>query len=168
MITIAEATQKDHPIIIEIAYQTWPIAYGEILSKQQLDYMLHTFYSEDALKESVTKKGHRFLIAKESDISLGFASYEINCNQTNKTKIHKIYILPNSQSRGVGKLLLNEVENIAVKNENSTLFLNVNRFNKAIQFYQKMGFEIVGEENIVLDHGYLMEDYIMEKRFDSI
>jgi ribosomal protein S18 acetylase RimI-like enzyme len=38
----------------------------------------------------------------------------------------------------------------------------VNRFNKAVSFYQKMGFEIVGEEDVELDHGYLMEDYKME------
>jgi ribosomal protein S18 acetylase RimI-like enzyme len=36
-----------------------------------------------------------------------------------------------------------------------TLSLNVNRFNKAISFYEKLGFEIVGKEDIELDHGYL-------------
>jgi hypothetical protein len=40
--------------------------------------------------------------------------------------------------------------------------LNVNRFNKAVSF-EKLGFEIVGKEDIELDHGYLMEDYKLEK-----
>jgi hypothetical protein len=33
-----------------------------------------------------------------------------------------------------------------------------------VTFYQKLGFEIVGKEDIELDHGYLMEDYKLEKK----
>jgi ribosomal protein S18 acetylase RimI-like enzyme len=42
--------------------------------------------------------------------------------------------------------------------------LNVNRFNSAFDFYEKLGFEKVGEEDVELDFGYLMEDYILEKK----
>ncbi|TAF61429.1 MAG: GNAT family N-acetyltransferase, partial [Flavobacterium sp.] len=44
------------------------------------------------------------------------------------------------------------------------LCLNVNRFNKAIAFYERMGFSIISEVNIELEYGYLMEDYVMEKK----
>jgi predicted lactoylglutathione lyase len=40
--------------------------------------------------------------------------------------------------------------------------LNVNRFNKAIQFYRKIGFEITDTVDIAIGNGYFMEDYIME------
>ena len=43
------------------------------------------------------------------------------------------------------------------------LTLNVNRFNKAIDFYLKNGFKIIKEENIEIGNGFLMEDYVMEK-----
>jgi predicted N-acetyltransferase YhbS len=42
--------------------------------------------------------------------------------------------------------------------------LNVNRFNSAYNFYEKLGFKNVGEEDIELDFGYLMEDYKLEKK----
>ena len=42
------------------------------------------------------------------------------------------------------------------------LFLNVNRFNKAIQFYTKMGFIITDTVDVAIGNGYFMEDYIME------
>lgn len=163
MIEIVTATANDYRTIRDIAYQTWPIAYGEILSKAQLDYMLEAFYNEDVLKDSVANKGHHFILAKEDEETLGFASYEHHYNQKAQTKIHKIYILPETQGKGIGKRLIDFVENVAGENHSTSLSLNVNRFNKALSFYQKMGFEITTEVNIELDHGYLMEDYVMEK-----
>lgn len=164
MITIVTATTNDYQTIQNIAHQTWPIAYGEILSRAQLDYMLEAFYNEDALKDSVLNKGHRFVLAKEGEETLGFASYEHNYNQKQQTKIHKIYILPQTQGKGIGKILIDFIENIAKENNAIELSLNVNRFNKALSFYQKLGFEVVEEVNIELDYGYLMEDYVMEKK----
>jgi ribosomal protein S18 acetylase RimI-like enzyme len=163
MITITPATANDYKTIQNIAHQTWPIAYGEILSKVQLDYMLDAFYNEDALKDSVENNGHYFILAKEGEETLGFASYEHHYNQKQQTKIHKIYILPETQGKGIGKKLIDFVESVAKENDSNALSLNVNRFNKALHFYQKLGFEIVEEVNIELDHGYLMEDYVMEK-----
>jgi ribosomal protein S18 acetylase RimI-like enzyme len=164
MITINEASIVDYKTIQNIAHQTWPIAYGEILSKAQLDYMLDAFYNEEELKDSVANKGHYFILAKEGEETLGFASYEDHYNQKQQTKIHKIYILPETQGKGIGKKLIDYVENVAKENDSTALLLNVNRFNKALHFYQKLGFEIVEEVNIELDHGYLMEDFVMEKK----
>jgi len=163
MITIVPATANDYKIIQEIAFQTWPIAYGEILSKAQLDYMLKAFYNEEALMDSVANKGHYFVLAKEGEETLGFASYEYNYNQKPQTKIHKIYILPETQGKGIGKKLIDFIEKDAKENDSAILSLNVNRFNKALHFYQKIGFQITAEIDIELEHGYLMEDYVMEK-----
>jgi GNAT superfamily N-acetyltransferase len=164
MITIVPATANDYQVIQDIANQTWPIAYGDILSKAQLEYMLCAFYNEDVLNDSVINKGHFFVLAKEGEEALGFASYEYNYNKNQQTRIHKIYILPQTQGKGIGKTLIDFIENVAKLNDSASLSLNVNRFNKALYFYQKLGFEIVDEVNIELDHGYLMEDYVMEKK----
>jgi ribosomal protein S18 acetylase RimI-like enzyme len=164
MISIIPATAKEYQTIRDIAHQTWPIAYGEILLKAQLDYMLGAFYNDEALNDSVVNKGHRFILAKEGEETLGFASYEHHYNQKQLTKIHKIYVLPQTQGKGIGKKLIDYIENVAKENQSAALLLNVNRFNKALHFYQKLGFEIVGEVDIELDHGYLMEDYVMERK----
>jgi GNAT superfamily N-acetyltransferase len=163
MVDIIEAISSDFKTIQDIAYQTWPIAYGEILSKEQLKYMLDAFYNEATLKESVVNKGHHFILAQEGEVVWGFATFE-HFSIKKETKIHKIYILPSAQGKGVGKALINYVVNESKKQDSVTLFLNVNRFNKAIIFYEKMGFSIRSEVNIELEHGYLMEDYVMEKK----
>ena len=163
MITVLPATATDFGTIRSIAHETWPIAYGEILSKAQLDYMLGAFYNDTALKESVSQKRHHFVLANEGNQTLGFASFEWNYDQQKQTKIHKIYILPSAQGKGVGKALIDYIATEARKQGSLTLCLNVNRFNKAITFYEKMGFSIISEVNIELEYGYLMEDYVMER-----
>ncbi|HSD06839.1 GNAT family N-acetyltransferase [Flavobacterium sp.] len=164
MITISEATFADIKIIQDIAYQTWPIAYGEILSKQQLDYMLDAFYNEQTIKDSIINNGNHFILAKENENVLGFASFEHSYNQKQQTKIHKIYVLPETQGKGIGKKLIDFIEIAAKKNDFTSLLLNVNRFNKALFFYQKLGFEIISEIDIEIGNGYLMEDFILAKQ----
>lgn len=164
MITISEATIKDIKVIREIAFKTWPVTYGEILSRAQIDYMLDLFYSEETLTDKLVNIGHDFLVLKENEIYLGFASYEHHYLNSNCTRLHKLYFLPEYQGKGMGKLMLDKIVALAKENRSDKLSLNVNRFNKAYVFYQKMGFEIVAEEDISIGQGYLMEDYIMEKQ----
>ncbi|MGZ8545109.1 MAG: GNAT family N-acetyltransferase, partial [Flavisolibacter sp.] len=46
----------------------------------------------------------------------------------------------------------------------TVLRLNVNRNNSARSFYEKLGFEMIGEEDIDIGNGYFMNDYVMEKK----
>jgi len=160
---IVVANKNQLSIVANLAYAIWPIAYGEILSKEQLDYMLDKFYSVDSLNDQLVNKKHVFLLVEESNTFIGFASYELNSGNSTKTKIHKIYVLPNTQGKGIGQVLILEIEKKAIESNNKFLFLNVNRNNKALGFYLKNNFEIVNTEDIEIGNGYLMEDYIMEK-----
>jgi ribosomal protein S18 acetylase RimI-like enzyme len=161
MIITTLATVYEIGIIQSIAHQTWPSAFASILSPQQVDYMLEMIYSTDALTEQMEMKGHHFYIAREGSENLGFISYEINYEQSSSTKIHKLYILPSAQGKGIGQLLIDIAITDAKHNHNNQMTLNVNRFNKALLFYQKLGFKIIETENISIGNGYLMEDYKM-------
>lgn len=164
MLIISGATTKDLKLIREIAYGSWPATYGAILSNEQIDYMLNLFYSEETLSENLNKKGHHFILLHDDTNCIGFASFEHNYLNKNHTRLHKIYLLPRAQGKGVGKLLIDTVEKLAAENHSDVISLNVNKFNKALSFYQKIGFKVVAEEVIELDFGYLMEDYKMEKK----
>jgi hypothetical protein len=50
---IVEANINDATIIRQIAEIVWPVAYIDILSKEQLAYMLQNFYGFEALKEQM-------------------------------------------------------------------------------------------------------------------
>lgn len=164
MATIVEVFENDFNVIREIAHRTWPTTYGKILSKAQMDYMLENFFSDATLNDNITNKKHHFLLLKESNFCLGFASYEHHYLNTNCTRLHKLYLLPETQRKGLGKLVLNRIIALAKENNSDRISLNVNRFNNAFEFYLKIGFKILAEENLDIGQGYLMEDYVMEMK----
>lgn len=161
MIAIQQAKTVDFSLIREIAFQTWPATYSAILSKEQLNFMLSKFYSLKNLQLN-TQQNQLFYIIFENKIPLGFLGIEHNFDAKPITKIHKIYILPNNQGKGIGKVAIDFVIEAASKNQNNKIILNVNRFNNAVLFYQKMDFKIVREIDIEIGNGYLMEDFVME------
>lgn len=149
--------------IQEIAYQTWPDTFKNILSQEQIEYMLNWMYNQEILTEQI-RNGHRFFILNENEKDLGFIGVQPNYPNVGISKIHKIYVLPNTQGKGVGKKLIEFIEVFLKENfQSGKVFLNVNRFNRAVDFYHKIGFNIVKEENIDIGNGFLMEDYVMEK-----
>lgn len=158
---IVVATKEQLVIVKNLAYKIWPNAYETILSKAQLDYMLEMIYSIDSLEKQFDN-GHIFLLIEDDQNFIGFASYEINCNNSNKTKLQKLYVLPEIQGKGIGKQVIDYIKEKVVLSNNLALFLNVNKFNKAKDFYQKYGFQIIKEEVIDIGNNYIMDDYVME------
>lgn len=166
MITISEAGLNDIKTIQEITHITWPITYGEILSQTQLNYMLDLIYSDEALTKQVRNKEQLFYLISDSESTIGFIGIEHNYQDEPITKIHKIYLLPETQGKGYGKKVFDFIEELALENNSKNLLLNVNRFNTALNFYKKLGFEIKEEIDIEIGNGYLMEDYVMQKQLN--
>jgi GNAT superfamily N-acetyltransferase len=164
MIKITKASIEDITKIQQIAHVTWPITYGQILAKEQLDYMLDLIYSDEALTSQMEKKEQLFYLISEDETTLGFIGIEYHYENESVTRIHKIYLLPETQGKGIGKKVIAAIEKMALKNNSTALSLNVNRFNPALGFYKKIGFEIIEEVNIDIGNGFLMEDYVMEKK----
>ena len=77
------------------------------------------------------------------------------------TKIHKLYLLPVVQGRGIGRALIDTVRAIAESHGHDTLTLNVNKYNEAVHFYEAYGFRISGTEVIDIGGGYVMDDFVM-------
>lgn len=156
--------QNEVQIIHDLAHRIWPHTFKNILSNEQIVYMLNRMYAIDVLENQLSK-GHQFIVWEENNSPVGFIGIEFNYPTQGTLRIHKIYILPEMQGTGLGKKLIDAVQSIAIENTCSSLNLNVNRFNNAVSFYQHIGFVITKEEDIAIGNGYLMEDYVMEWKF---
>lgn len=162
MAEIKVISKIDLKIVKDLAHKIWPIAYAEILSVVQLNYMLSRFYSIEALEKQFLN-GHKFIVICKNNKPLGFASFEHKFAQSRTTKLHKLYVEFDEQGLGLGKLLINEVIHFCKEVNDNSIILNVNRFNKAIGFYTNLGFQIIKEEVIDIGNNFVMDDYVMEK-----
>ncbi len=159
---IRPLTKVELPKVQSIAHRTWPSTFENILSPEQIEYMLNWMYSLEML-ESQMDKGHTFLLSEEEGKELGFAGFELNYGEGPKAKLHKIYLLPEAQGKGAGKALILEVADRAKKAGQKSLLLNVNKYNqKAINFYNRIGFQKIYKEVIDIGNGYVMDDVVME------
>ena len=159
MIEIKPADKTNVPLLQRLAYIIWSVAYKDILSKEQLAYMLDKMHSIQALTKLIDD-GHQFIIPYEDGVAKGYACYKI---YPDKARIEKLYVLPDQHKKGIGKLLLNYIIEKS-KQEVNIIELNVNRQNNAVDFYKKVGFEILKEVNIPIGEGYFMNDYVMQKK----
>ena len=159
-ITLRRASDEDILLIRELSLQVWPATYASILSREQIDYMMNLMYSEAALHQQM-KDDHRFLIVYNAGIPIGFASY--SQLEPGVFKLQKIYIITLQQGRGTGRYVIEQIID-RIRQEGGTLLrLNVNRNNRAKDFYEKLGFVAVREEDVPIGNGYFMNDFVMEK-----
>lgn len=159
--TIRAATKADLPVIRQLAHQIWPVAYSEILSPKQLDYMLRLFYTEESLARQI-EEGQQFFLLKTNEKPVGFAA--VGPTDANRWKLHKLYVLPEWQGRQLGAMLLSHAEAFARANSGNILFLQVNRHNRAQDFYLRNGFQITAEKDFDIGEGFFMNDFVMEKK----
>ena len=159
-LTLKEASVKDIPLIRSLAKQIWPKTYCAILSRKQIKYMMQLMYSESAIVQQMSSH-YRFVIAYNAGIPVGFAGF--SQIEAGAYKLHKIYVLHSQHGKGVGKFIIEEIVRDIKLEGAASLRLNVNRFNAAKGFYEKLGFTIIGSEDVDIGNGYFMNDYIMEK-----
>ncbi len=162
MYFIRKATPDDVETIRDIAEKTWRHTYSPILEQEQIDYMLSEIYSADKISLQLKHDTQTYLLLIEDDKPVAFAGYAPRDEASEINKLHKLYCLPETQGKGYGKILINEVINKTLESGKHTLDLNVNRHNKAKNFYEKMGFVIAYEEDIPIGK-YWMNDYVMRK-----
>lgn len=164
MITLRKAKEQDIEVIRAIAAATWPSTYLDIIGQEQIDYMLDKMYSKGELLGQLLE-GHIFIIAEDNENQFGFAGYSIIDHEERIYKLHKLYVLPSAHGKGVGKILINEVFNQVKDAGGTALQLNVNKHNKAKDFYLKGGFNIKESVKLDIGGGYFMDDYVMEYKF---
>ncbi|MBM3412298.1 MAG: GNAT family N-acetyltransferase [Bacteroidetes bacterium] len=156
---VQAASVKDIELIRTLCMQVWPQTYSSILSAEQLNYMLELMYSPSSLTQQM-KEGATFLLLFQALMPIGYASYQEL--RAGEFKLHKLYVLPTAQGKGAGRYfiakLIEQIKGLGAH----TLELQVNRHNKAVGFYQQLGFSIRETIDVEIGKGFYMNDYIMQ------
>ena len=161
MFTIRKATTNDIALIHQMAWVVFPHTYHIILTPEQIDYMMEWMYSEKSLQKQMEEDGHIYYLAFKEDVPAGYLS--IQPEGEHVFHLQKIYVLPSFQGMNLGKLLFEQAIK-AIKELHHApcqMRLNVNRQNKALTFYEKMGMTKIDEGDFPIGNGFYMNDYIM-------
>ncbi len=157
--------------IHEMAEVVFRHTYRNILSSEQMEYMMDWMYSHDNLKEQMAQ-GHVYYIAFREETPCGYVSVQregISEDGRELFHLQKIYVMPSEQGRGLGRILFEKVvEYVRYVADGSPvrLELNVNRSNPAIGFYEHLGLSIIRQGDFHIGNGFYMNDYIMGKDVD--
>jgi N-acetylglutamate synthase-like GNAT family acetyltransferase len=160
MLSVTKATAAHIPLIRQLTFAIWPQTYSSIITKDQMDFMLEMMYSPASLQKQMEEEGCTFIIVYDDNEPVAFASF--NETESQLWKLNKIYILPSQQGKGTGKFIINYIVDEIKANGAKSLQLQVNRQNKAKDFYEKLGFKIIQTADFDIGNGYFMNDYVME------
>ena len=159
MLTVKKTGVIDIPLIRQLTFAIWPQTYSDIISKEQMDYMLDMMYNPTVLQKQM-EEDCTFIIVYEDKEPVAFASY--NETEPQLWKLNKIYILSSQQGKGTGKFIINHIVDEIKAKQAKALQLQVNRENKAKDFYERLGFKIIKTADFDIGNGYFMKDYVME------
>lgn len=163
---LIKATEKDIPLIQDLAKRSWENAYTEILTTEQMEFMLNTMYSEAEISEHLKNLNYHYYLVFDEILNVfdGFLGYE-NHYEKQTTKLHRIYLVPESKGKGLGKKTLEFLNEKVKESGNNRIILNVNKYNSAQKFYESQGYKVYDEGIFDIGNGFVMDDYLMEIKF---
>ena len=162
MLKITKVSIESIPEIRKLSDEIWKQVYPSVVPMAQIEYMLSTWYSTAGLTEQIEQSGHQFILVEWNDEAVGYASYSMKeDNHTERFRVHKLYLQPALHGKGIGRAMLRYIASECMSFGCKELELNVHKRNPAVGFYQHIGFAIEQDIVTVIEHGHVLDDYIM-------
>lgn len=155
--------EGDFETVAQLGEAIWRKHYATIISGAQIDYMLAGRYTPDKLRKYLYADDRWMELLKFSGKPVGYCSYSLT-STPGEMKLEQLYLLQECRGKGLGGIMLSQVESQTRRHGLSVLMLQVNKRNvNSIAFYRKAGFTLREEAVFDIGGGYFMDDYIMEK-----
>lgn len=161
MISFKKVTKVDIPQIQELAKKSWNAAYHNIISQDQIDYMLQQMYSEEEISSHLQNPNYQYYLVLKDEVAAGFIGFEFHYENAT-TKLHRIYLLEDFKGQGLGKAAITFMKSKVSETSDKRIILNVNKNNSAKQVYESQGFTTYEEAIFDIGNGFVMDDFLME------
>ena len=135
--------------------------YDPIIGKEQNDYMLKMFQSEEAVAEQLDH-GYNYYFAKDEGQNAGFLAYY---PREGALYLSKLYLYKDQRGKGFSRVMLEFLKEKAKELGLNRIELNVNRNNPSVQVYEKLGFTVAWTEKNDIGNGFYMDDYVYAIEF---
>jgi diamine N-acetyltransferase len=152
------ATPADVPVIRALATKIWHEHYISIITREQIEYMLDTWYDAALLEQQIVELGHQVWMVTLDGADQPEGYMALSLRDEGQYYLHKFYL--DTRGKGIGAEVYRMV--LAKYPDLRTLRLNVNRRNfKSVNFYFKMGFRIEDLYDLPVGDRFVMDDFIM-------
>lgn len=156
MTTIQKAGEKDLELLAGIGGRTFVESHGSSASDADINEYIKNKYSEEALKEELVNPENIYHIIYQDNQPAGYSKIVYNSPHSNipaknVTKLDRIYLLKEFYGRKLGYDLFSYNIELSQNNDQSGMWLFVWKENlRAVNFYLKTGFEIIGSHDFKL------------------
>ena len=158
MIDFIEA--RDIKELANLASEIWHEYWTEILSLEQIDYMVENFQSEQAIKNQIDNYNYTYFYIIKDSVKAGYIGLS---KKKDYLFLSKLYIKEEYRHQGLGTMSFGFIKNYAESLNYTRIILTVNKNNKnTINAYNKWGFETINSVVTDIGKGFVMDDYIME------
>jgi len=154
--TVADATQVSH-----LGKVTFSETFGHLFrAEKDLHHYLETTFSVSKITASLYKSSNVFWMAFVDENPIGYAKLTLDSSTkfidvTSVCQLQKIYVLKAFLSLKIGYKLQSRLLTKAKELSYEYIWLSVlNSNDRAIQFYQKNGFEIIGNHDFTIGQEY--------------
>ncbi|PTN11469.1 GNAT family N-acetyltransferase [Nitrosomonas aestuarii] len=158
---ILPLTKHDTPTISSLARKIWLRQYQNILSIEQINYMLAQRYCPMLIQSQLVDERIWWKKLVLDNTIIGFSCCVLTA-VPGELKIDKLYICHDHHRQGYGKMLIEDAVSTLYNAACNKLILTVNKQNyTAIHAYQRYGFGVVGDSVVDIGGGFFMNDYLM-------
>ncbi len=168
MINIRQCTFEDLYKLQEISYETFNETFKHQNSPENMNAYLEKAFNVKQLEKELSNVSSQFYFVYFHNEIAGYLKVNTNDAQSEEMdddslEIERIYIKSTFQKHGLGKYLLDKAMEIAIEQNKQIVWLGVWEKNeKAIAFYQKMGFVQTGIHSFYMGDEE-QTDFIMSK-----
>lgn len=146
--------------LAKLADEIWHEYWVEILSPEQIDYMVDKFQSESAIQAQIKNDNYKYFFIKCYSEIAGYIGLSL---KKDYLFLSKIYIRKDFRHKGFGTSSFEFIKEFAKKNNYSIIRLTVNKYNSnTINAYKKWKMKITDSVVTDIGNGFVMDDYIME------
>ncbi|BCJ98808.1 GNAT family N-acetyltransferase [Anaerocolumna chitinilytica] len=153
---------EDIKQLAQAALKIWNEYYIQIITKEQIDYMVNKFQSAEAIADQIENQGYEYYLLKPEDAIAGY----IGVKETPQDFLFlsKFYILKENRGKGYAREAMDFMTELCKQRGIKKIWLTVNRNNEnSIKVYEKFGFHVIKTQVSDIGNGYVMDDFIMEK-----
>lgn len=167
MINIVKATINDCDLLTKLSKQCFFESHGHSASKENVESFIANTYNKESFKNELENSENKYHIIYVNNVVVGYSKIVFdapneNIKEQHITKLDRLYLLKICYGQNLGRKLFNFNIELSKNNDQKGIWLAVWVENyRAITFYEKMGFKIVGAYDFRISETHSNPNHIM-------